>query len=80
MNLKSVDGPGDLFLFATDTFGNPTVMFNSADGINEADTFTANVGVCAHQSLAFSKAGIYRVGFNFSGKLAANGDVTQSKL
>ena len=36
MNLKSVDGPGDLFLFAKDTL-DPTVMFNSADGINEAE-------------------------------------------
>ena len=31
------------------------MMFNSADGINESDTFTANVGVCAHQSMVFSK-------------------------
>ena len=30
-------------------------MFNSADGINETDTFAANVGVCAHQSMVFSK-------------------------
>ena len=54
-------------------------MFNSADGINESDTFTANVGVCAHQSMVFSKAGIYRVGFDISGKLAANGNELRSE-
>ena len=79
VNLKSVEGPGNVFLYAPDIFGPPNVMFNSADGINETDTFAANVGVCAHQSMVFSKPGIYRVGFDISGKLAANGEETRSE-
>ena len=73
MNLTSVDGPGHVYLYATDTFGSPVVMFNSADGISEADKFVTKAGAHAHQSMAFSEPGTYRVGFNFSGKLAANG-------
>ena len=62
---------------ATDTFGS-LVMFNSADGISEADNWT-KVGAHAHQSMAFSEPGTYRVGFDFSGKLAANGEETRSE-
>ena len=69
MNLTSVDGPGHVYLYATDTFGSPVVMFNSADGISEADKFVTKAGAHAHQSMAFSEPGTYRVGFNFSGKL-----------
>jgi surface-anchored protein len=79
MNLTSVDGPGHVYLYATDTFGSPVVMFNSADGISEADKFVTKAGAHAHQSMAFSEAGTYRVGFDFSGKLAANGEETRSE-
>ena len=79
MNLTSVDGPGHVYLYATDTFGSPVVMFNSADGISEADKFVTKAGAHAHQSMAFSEAGIYRVHFDFSGKLAANGEETRSE-
>ena len=78
MNLKSVEGPGAVYLYATDTFGKPTVMFNSADGINESDKFVTKVGAHAHQSMAFSEAGTYRVGIDFSGKLAATGEESHS--
>ena len=78
LNLKSVEGPGEVYLYSTDTFGKPTVMFNSADGISESDTFVMKAGAHSHQSMAFSEAGVYRVGFDFSGKLAANGEETRS--
>ena len=80
MNLKSVEGPGDVYLYATDTFGRPVVMFNSADGISESDTFVTKAGAHAHQSMAFSEAGVYRVGFDFSGKLAATGEESRSEV
>ena len=35
-------------------------------------------GAHSHQSMAFSEAGVYRVGFDFSGKLAANGEEARS--
>jgi surface-anchored protein len=53
-------------------------MFNSADGISESDTFVMKAGAHSHQSMAFSEAGVYRVGFDFSGKLAVNGEETRS--
>jgi surface-anchored protein len=67
-----------VYLYSTDTFGKPTVMFNSADGISESDTFVMKTGAHSHQSMAFSEAGVYRVGFDFSGKLAANGEEARS--
>ena len=78
LNLKSVEGPGEVYLYSTDTFGKPTVMFNSVDGISESDTFVMKAGAHSHQSMAFSEAGVYRVGLDFSGKLAANGEETRS--
>ena len=78
LNLKSVEGPGEVYLYSTDTFGKPTVMFNSVDGISESDTFVMKAGAHSHQSMAFSEAGVYRVGFDFSGNLAATGEEARS--
>ncbi len=78
LNLKAVEGPGEVYLYSTDTFGKPVVMFNTADGISESDTFEMKAGGHSHQSMAFSEAGTYRVGFDFSGKLAATGEETRS--
>jgi surface-anchored protein len=55
-------------------------MFNSADGISEADKFVTKAGVHAHQAIAFSEPGTYRIGLDFSGKLAANGEETRSDM
>ena len=78
LNLKSVEGPGEVYLYSTDSFGKPNVFFNTADGISEADTFEIKAGAHAHQSMAFSEAGTYRVSFDFSGTLAADGQETRS--
>ncbi|MEE2615586.1 MAG: choice-of-anchor M domain-containing protein, partial [Verrucomicrobiota bacterium] len=78
LNLKSVEGPGEIYLYSTDNFGKPSIMFNTADGINESDTFLIKAGAHSHQSMAFSEAGTYRIGFDFSGKLAATGEETRS--
>ncbi|MDC0319241.1 choice-of-anchor M domain-containing protein, partial [Verrucomicrobia bacterium] len=53
VNLKSVEGPGNIYLYEPNLFGPPNVIFNSADGITESDKFLANVGGHAHQSMAF---------------------------
>ena len=78
MNLKSVTGPGEVYLYATDSFGQPNVFFNTTDGISEADAFVTKAGAHAHQSMAFSKPGTYTVSFDFSGNLAADGKETRS--
>jgi len=79
LNLKSAEGPGEVYLYSTDTFGKPNVMFNTADGISESDTFVMKAGAHSHQSMAFSEAGLYRVAFDFSGKLAGTGEETRSE-
>jgi len=69
LNLASVDGPGAVYLYSTDSFGTPTKYLDSGDGISESDQFPVSVGGHSHQNWAFSAPGIYRVGLNASGVL-----------
>ncbi|WP_110208863.1 TIGR03773 family transporter-associated surface protein [Nocardioides daejeonensis] len=57
--LSDVSGPGDFALYETDPFGQPTVLFNTRDGINGKDRFTIPKLTHAHGSWAFSKQGNY---------------------
>lgn len=78
LNLASVDGPGAVYLYSTDSFGTPTKYFDSGDGISESDQFPVSVGGHSHQNWAFSAPGIYRVGLNASGVLT-DGTPTRSE-
>ena len=53
----AVNGPGNVFLYATDAFGSPTKYYDSADGIGSDDVFPVSVGGHAHQNWAFTAAG-----------------------
>lgn len=72
LRLVSLDGPGHLALYTTDSFGAPTLFWNSADGLDERDVFRAEVGSHLHANWAFSAPGVYRVGLQASGVLAAS--------
>ena len=61
LNLVAVNGPGNVFLYATDAFGSPTKYYDSADGIGSDDVFPVSVGGHAHQNWAFTAAGRYEV-------------------
>ncbi|MBV7363213.1 anchored repeat ABC transporter, substrate-binding protein [Actinomycetaceae bacterium TAE3-ERU4] len=52
-------GPGQLSGYLTATFGQADIYFNSADGIDQADTATLPLDAHTHMSWAFSKPGIY---------------------
>ena len=84
LTLKGVSGPGDFFLWQTDSFGLPTVFMNSSaggGGITGADAFPVLAGSHAHANWGFSAPGDYTVTFEASGTLAdgnvftASGDV-----
>ncbi|MDA0185797.1 TIGR03773 family transporter-associated surface protein, partial [Solirubrobacter phytolaccae] len=65
--LDAVDGPGDVTLFQSGVFGEPDVLFRSADGL--PDTRTVPLGTHAHGNWVFSHAGAYRLTFTMSARL-----------
>ncbi|NBQ26271.1 MAG: hypothetical protein EBU26_18830, partial [Verrucomicrobia bacterium] len=77
--LYFVNGPGDVFLYATDAFGSPTKYFDSADGIGSEDVFPVSVGGHAHQNWAFSAAGRYEVVLQANGVQAGSGQALSSE-
>jgi surface-anchored protein len=61
VRLVSVAGPGQFALYTVNSFGTPTVLLNSADGL--PDTFNVNRGVHAHANWAFRATGTYTLTF-----------------
>jgi len=78
LELSSVSGPGDFFLWTTGGTGTPTVQMNSADGINAADVFDVPSGGHTHMNWGFSSPGTYRVGFKAVGTLSGQPSPTTS--
>lgn len=78
--LKGVSGPGAFALFDLDSFGDPIVLFNSANGIDGADAFVLATGTHVHYNLGFSAAGDYTLTFEFSGLSALNGATTSGNV
>jgi surface-anchored protein len=76
LRLVGVTGPGDVSLFATDPVGAPLVTFDSGDGL--PDRVDVPVGTHRHQSWAFEEPGQYRLAFEVSGRLVADGSRVSS--
>jgi surface-anchored protein len=77
LTLCGVSGPGKLSVFTTDGVGNPSVVFNSRNGLPDATTLP--VASHQHANWAFSAAGTYRVTFHVTARLAANNQVVTSE-
>jgi anchored repeat ABC transporter substrate-binding protein len=56
-----LEGPGELRVYLTDTLGKPKVYVDSADGFDEADSFTLPPEAHTHVNWAFSEPGTYRL-------------------
>ena len=81
LNLASVEGPGAVSLYSVDALGNPTVFFNSEDGISQSDVFPLSTGAHSHQNWGFTAPGVYRVGLQASGTtLADEGQASASEV
>lgn len=65
--LDAVDGPGDVTVFQTGVFGEPDVLFRTADGL--PDTREVPVGTHAHGNWVFTREGAYRLTFTMSARL-----------
>jgi len=77
--LRSIDGPGEFFLYSTDQFGKPLVFMDTSDGISGEDQFVIKAGEHSHQAIAFSQAGIYRAEFVLMAKLESTGEEIRSE-
>jgi surface-anchored protein len=78
VTLTGVSGPGNFFSYRVDGFGNPQVLFNTADGITASDVATVTSGGDAHLNWAFTKAGDYSITVEVSGTLVAGNSAVSS--
>lgn len=75
-SLTNATGPGEFVLFQNDSFGNPTVLFNTRDGVTEADSFEIPQNTHAHGSWAFTAEGTYCLAFQRSATLTSGSAVS----
>ncbi|MCH1502405.1 MAG: choice-of-anchor M domain-containing protein, partial [Verrucomicrobiales bacterium] len=69
VELVSVDGPGNFFVYNTDSFGVPSVSIDSADGITSDDRLTVLAGSHGHVNWTFDAEGDYELAFVVKGTL-----------
>lgn len=65
LRLLSASGPGSFALYTVNSFGTPSVVLDTADGV--PDSFLVNRGVHAHANWAFRAAGTYTLVFEVAG-------------
>ncbi|WP_210572540.1 anchored repeat ABC transporter, substrate-binding protein [Streptomyces sp. GESEQ-4] len=56
-----LEGPGELRVYLTDTLGKPKVYVDSADGLDDADSFALPPEAHTHVNWAFREPGTYRL-------------------
>ncbi|OCC14005.1 anchored repeat ABC transporter, substrate-binding protein [Streptomyces sp. PTY087I2] len=66
LKATGLDGPGDLIGYLTETFGEPSVYFDSSDGFDAGDGYRKDTAVLppdahTHMSWAFTRPGVYRL-------------------
>ncbi|RKN33865.1 anchored repeat ABC transporter, substrate-binding protein [Micromonospora musae] len=66
LSATAADGPGRMFAYLTESFGNPSFYVDTADGFDPADgyrddTATLPPDAHTHMSWAFTKPGVYRL-------------------
>lgn len=76
--LTKVDGPGVFGVFTTGSFGDSTVIFNSADGL--PDSHLVDLGTHAHANWGFGKQGVYRLTFDATAKLSDGRTVSDTEV
>lgn len=74
LRLVSVSGPADFSVYTTNSFGQPTVWFDSGNGLPDTRTLTINSH--AHANWAFEAAGTYTVKFEVTARNAGGAAVT----
>lgn len=73
IELHGLSGPGNLFLYEVDAFGEATLLWNSTDA--EEDTLELPVGTHRHLNLAVTVPGTYELELHAEASLVAGGEV-----
>jgi surface-anchored protein len=79
--LASFSGPGELSLLTFGPFGEPTLYFQTSDGLSAADAIHVPVNTHAHFAWLFTAPGIYTLDITARGDLtpaAGGGTVTDA--
>ena len=77
IKLEDLNGPGDFFLYAVDTFSNPTIYLSSTNP--ELNEFDMPIGQHAHYNWGFTRPGLYKIGLVISAQLAGSDDMIMSE-
>lgn len=80
LSLKAVSGPGSFALFDLDSFNNPVVLMNSADGFTVADDVVLPAGTHNDVNFAFSAPGNYTITFEAFGTSTQNGATSSGNV
>jgi surface-anchored protein len=75
LSLRSVSGPGDVFVWDVGAFGDFLPKMSSRDGVGAGDALSLAAGSHAHYFWGFSAPGEYEVGLSASGVHAVDGSV-----
>jgi surface-anchored protein len=75
--LTKVDGPGQVKLFLTGSFGKPDVLFDSARALPQQLDIPPNTH--AHGNWAFTKPGVYHLGVRMTGTTKAGKSLTDTR-
>jgi surface-anchored protein len=78
LSVTGVNGPGEFSIWSVGSFGAPTLLVNSTDGLNSSDMLSLIPGSHGHFNLGFTAPGVYEVDFVASGTHAADGVVTSA--
>jgi surface-anchored protein len=79
LRLATFAGPGEFFLYSTNAFGDPTIFYNTANGLSLDDSRLMSPANHTHFNWAFTEPGEYVLGFQASATLS-NNTVTQSEI
>ena len=79
LRLATFSGPGNFFLYSTNTFGDPTIIYNTANGLSLDDNRQQSPGNHSHFNWAFTEPGEYTIGLRASAT-TVNSVFTESDL
>jgi len=81
LRLETFSGPGNFFVWSTDSFGTPLPrFFDTSNGLSAADGRPFTPANHSHFNWAFTAPGIYELGLRASGTLTAGAQFSQSEL
>lgn len=72
VSLMALEGPGDLVAYILDGFGSVTIVFDTRNGLDAADTYTGSAESHQHLNWAFTEPGIYHLELDGSAQLASD--------